>query len=84
VRVADDSDDLPRAFSESWSGTGADEDAISQRIASRPEMMGECLVDDDDCGRRSVILPGECAAALQRNLQSVEVAIGDGAEAGAA
>ena len=84
MRVADDSDDLPRTFSESWSGTGSDEDAISQRIASGPVMMRECLVDHDDAGSRSIILPGECAAAQQRNLQGVEIALGEGTEAGSA
>ena len=52
----------------------ADDQAIVQRIALRPELLRHRLVDDHDRRRRAVVALGERAAALDRDLEHLEVA----------
>ena len=78
VRVTDDADDLTRRLDEDRAHIGADQQAILERIALGPELLGHRLIDDDYARGGAGIVFGEIAAAQKRNFEGVEIAPRDG------
>src|SRR5271170_2473482 len=81
VRIADNANNLPWAFSESWTCARPDLNPVFKRITFGPVMAGHCLIDHNDARHGSIILLGKSAATQQRNFERIEVAPGDGVEA---
>src|SRR5262249_7528433 len=57
---------------EGWSDAAPDNDLVVQGIALRPELLGQCLIDDDQ-GWTAIILVAKGAAPQDGNLECLKI-----------
>ena len=73
MHVLSNADDLALRLFELGSVSFPEQNALPDRIAFRPKLPGQSLINDCDAGSRGVVPMAEDAAADNRNFENVEL-----------
>src|SRR5262245_5433077 len=71
--IPHNTDDLTGEIRELGTNALTNDDAVRQRIAVSPELLGHCLIDDRDRRRSGGVLIGKAAASQYGDLENIEV-----------